>query len=433
MKNFGKLARSIVAIILYAVVLLLAALETHSVAGWIVLGWAPVMLVDRFSFKAFPWPDDEKWVSQLLVRLGYVLFGAFWFAFLTDAHIAIREALLAGTALSLTAFLFETILQWVNRIFGGGEDSTIGRAGAVRVAVLTACITLPLAILYPLSTVHLVHKAPSITPDALGIGYQEIAATTSDGLELVGWSIPATDARGTVIYLHAYGENRGQVVSLLQPLHDAHFNVVAFDFRGHGQSEGHTVTFGHREVNDVKTACAFAQHEFPDSPQFLVGVSYGAAVGLQALHDLPEIRGAWVDSTFASLDNVLWQQFSFLESTPFQGGAVAMARVILWLDCGFKADDIRPELAIKGLKTPLFFVHGQEDSKTSLQQGQELFAGYDGPKGYFWFDDSSPKSVRPEVRQHYYDRLVAFLEANLPGAKKQGMSQQGTPQQTAEK
>ncbi|MDA7979053.1 MAG: alpha/beta hydrolase [Pirellulales bacterium] len=416
-KNFGKAAQVTVAIVCYAAVLLLAALETHSVAGWIVLGWAPVMLVDRFSFQVFPWPDRDKWTHQLAVRLGYVIFGAFWFVFITDTHIAVREALLAGTALSLTAFLFETLLQWINLLFGGTENSSVGRAGALRMVMLTACVTLPLAILYPLSTVHLVHKVPSIFPNALGIAHQDVAVRTKDGLNLAGWSIPAPEARGTVVYLHGYGENRSQVISILQPLHDARFNVVAFDFRGHGQSQGHTVTFGHRETNDVKAACDFARAAFPDQPLFMVGVSYGAAVGLQTLPELSDVRAAWVDSTFASMDNVLWQQFSFLKPTQLQGAAVSIARIILWLDCGFNPDDIQLEQVLNGVNTPLFFVHGQTDDKTSLKQGQELSASYDGPKGYLWLDDSSPRSVSPQARQQYYNRLIAFLEANLPGVE----------------
>ncbi len=416
--SFGKAAQTVVAIVCYAAVLLLAALETHSVAGWVVLGWAPVMLVDRFSFQVFPWPDKEKWVHQLLVRLGYVIFGAFWFVFMTDAHIAVREALLAGTALSLTAFLFETILQWVNRVSGGGENSSVGRAGAFRMVLLTACVTMPLAVLYPLSTVHLVHKAPDILPDALGIAYQDVRLRTNDEIDLAGWSIPASDPRGTVLYLHGYGENRAQVISVLQPLHDAGFNVVAFDFRGHGQSEGHTVTFGHRETNDVKAGYEFAKARYPDQPLFMVGVSYGAAVGLQTLPELPEVRAAWVDSTFASMDSVLWQQFSFLKPASLQSGAVSMARTILWLDCGFKPDEIRLDKVLKNVNTPLFFVHGQTDDRTSLSEGHQLFNGYDGPKGYFWIDDSTPRSVQPEARQRYYDQLIAFLEANMPGAER---------------
>ena len=40
--------------------------------------------------------------------------------------------------------------------------------------------------------------------------------------------------------------------------------MLAFDFRGHGQSGGHTVTYGHREKWDVLTGIDLLRERYPD-------------------------------------------------------------------------------------------------------------------------------------------------------------------------
>ena len=56
-------------------------------------------------------------------------------------------------------------------------------------------------------------------------------------------------------------------------------NVLLFDFRGHGESDGHTVRFGAGERRDVLAAVAYLRERRPGQARQVVGlgVSMGAA------------------------------------------------------------------------------------------------------------------------------------------------------------
>lgn len=80
------------------------------------------------------------------------------------------------------------------------------------------------------------------TPATVGLGFEPVGfATTETGApRLRGWWIPAANpggARYTVLYLHDRVGNLGDCVDKLVAIHAAGVNILAFDYRGYGQSE----------------------------------------------------------------------------------------------------------------------------------------------------------------------------------------------------
>lgn len=62
--------------------------------------------------------------------------------------------------------------------------------------------------------------------------------TTADGLALQLYRWPRLGARGTVLIVHGLGEHAGRYARVAAELNEAGFDVMAFDQRGHGRSEG---------------------------------------------------------------------------------------------------------------------------------------------------------------------------------------------------
>ncbi|MGA7684977.1 MAG: alpha/beta fold hydrolase [Terriglobales bacterium] len=78
------------------------------------------------------------------------------------------------------------------------------------------------------------------------------------------------------------------VFHAMKALHSFGFPVLRFNFRGTGLSEGiHANGVG--EVEDVRTALAWLEHEFP-LPVVFTGFSFGAAVGLRAAYNDDRVR-----------------------------------------------------------------------------------------------------------------------------------------------
>ena len=288
-----------------------------------------------------------------------------------------------------------------------------GKAGRWNGLIITVLLfAVPL-----IAALHPLHTVPKRTPASFGLAFEGVRIRTADGVSLAGWVIPAEQERGTVIFCHGHGRNRGHVAGLLPTLHNLSLNVLAFDFRGHGDSEGHTSTFGFREVDDLIAADAYVRDRFPDKPVFLIGVSLGAAVSLQALPHLPHVRGVWSEGSFARFSDVAANQFRLVPAI-LRGGLMEAYYRLGWLESGFWGPSANPVESLKGVSVPVYFCHGEKDELVPLAQGQTLFEAYGGPKWNWWVPGASHYNVRQKNREEYLRRLRGFLSGCLASRNK---------------
>ena len=89
------------------------------------------------------------------------------------------------------------------------------------------------------------------TPQAYGLSYDDIQFTTEDNLKLHGWWIPAVKTSRTIIFLHGFNGSMDPDLKYAPRFVQAGLNVLMFDFRNHGRSEGKTTSLGALEVLDA--------------------------------------------------------------------------------------------------------------------------------------------------------------------------------------
>jgi fermentation-respiration switch protein FrsA (DUF1100 family) len=315
----------------------------------------------------------------------------------------VREAVFQGAVLSLGAFLIESLVGLATRL--------TGRTVWPRVVALGLVL-----FLCPLVALHRIHTVPKRSPAAWGLDFEEVRfrSQAPDGLLLGGWLVPHPQARGNVIFCHGHGRNRGHVSSLLPVLHSLRLNVLTFDFRGHGDSPGHTLTFGHREVGDLLGAAAFLRERFPGRPLLVIGVSYGAAVTLQALSQLSDVAGVWSEGSFSRLSNVVEKPARLFALVPagLRRGLLSVYDSLGWIDCGFHVRDINPIDRLAGVRVPIYFCHARQDELVPFAEGEALYAAYTGPKEHWWVE-ATHYNVRQRHRDEYLRRLRSFLESCL--------------------
>ncbi len=119
---------------------------------------------------------------------------------------------------------------------------------------------------------------------------------TSDGLELAGrqrltGSVPAA----AVVIVHGFSASSAcpNVEALADSLHDDGFDVLTYDARGHGASDGES-TLGDHEQHDVAAAVQLAKER--THRVVLVGASMGAIATLRYAATDPDLAGAVVVS-----------------------------------------------------------------------------------------------------------------------------------------
>jgi pimeloyl-ACP methyl ester carboxylesterase len=120
---------------------------------------------------------------------------------------------------------------------------------------------------------------------------------TSDGVELAtrSWLYDGSP-RAAVVIVHGLSSSKDHphVVALAEMIRDRAIEVLAYDARGHGESEGYS-TLGELERNDV--AAAVAQARELHGCVALVGASMGAVAALAYAETDPTLGGVVVVSS----------------------------------------------------------------------------------------------------------------------------------------
>jgi alpha-beta hydrolase superfamily lysophospholipase len=378
----------------YAFVLLAVYRVSHSTSGFLLTGLGLIALVDRYAFR-HQFRAPGSWRRDVAIRGVTFLAGTAVFFVLRPGIVPMCEATYRGFMTCLTGVLLERVAgplrPWWRWVVAG-----------IIVGLIPWCVAL-----HPLRTV------PKRTPAALGLAFEDVRMRSSDGTRLAAWVIPHPRARGNAIYCHGHGRNRGQGAALFKTLHGLGLNVLAFDFRGHGDSDGHTSTFGAREVEDLLAAADYCRTRFPGQPLFLVGISMGSAVTLQALQAIPDVCGVWSEAAFSRFSATVERQFATLPE-PLRRPLVEGCYLLGWLDCGFRASSINPVDHLAGLTVPICFCHGEKDRLVPCDQGRELYEAYPGPKTSWWVAGASHANIRQRNSDEYRKRFEAFVESCLP-------------------
>src|ERR1035438_8024054 len=183
---------------------------------------------------------------------------------------------------------------------------------AASLAILAAglCAWLTLCLLFWQGSWQLLyHPASTIarTPANLGLPFDPVGFATTEAGEprLKGWGIPAsTDSRYvrfTVLYLHGQDGNLGDTVDALAALHNVGVNVLAFDYRGYGQSQfTHPSEARWREDAEWALQYLTATRHVPASATVLDGSDLGANLALEIAASHPELAGVVLESPLAA-------------------------------------------------------------------------------------------------------------------------------------
>ena len=78
----------------------------------------------------------------------------------------------------------------------------------------------------------------AVTPDAVGLEFEEVHFRAADNTALHGWYVPAHDARATLLFCHGNGGNISHRLDSILIFHRLGLNVFIFDYRGYGLSRG---------------------------------------------------------------------------------------------------------------------------------------------------------------------------------------------------
>jgi pimeloyl-ACP methyl ester carboxylesterase len=194
-----------------------------------------------------------------------------------------------------------------------------------------------------------------------------------DGLVVKGWRVRTyMPRRGVIVFLHGVGDNRQSSLGLVARFVPKGWDVVAYDSRGHGSSQGDTCTYGFYEKRDLRSVI----DSIREPRVVLFGVSLGAAVALQEAADDPRVIGVVGVSTFSDLRTVATERAPFFASRANLRDAIALAEA----QGKFRVDDASPLAAAPRIHVPVLLLHGADDRDTRPAHSQRVHDALGGPK-----------------------------------------------------
>ena len=241
----------------------------------------------------------------------------------------------------------------------------------------------------------------------MNLRYEDVSFKTADGLTLRGWYIPAAQATGkTLVLLHGYPADKGNILPSLAFLHDD-FNLLLFDFRYLGESEGRYSTAGAREVEDLLAAIAYLKTR-GITEVGVWGFSMGGAVALMTVEKSREIRAVVAESSYASLADMAFQLFR----VPLVDYPLAyLVRLWAWLFLGIDLDDISPAKRVRDTGIPILVIHSAADAVVPFSHAQRLQQALkQNPRAEFWFNKDV---VHGELSANYDARVRDFFRRHL--------------------
>jgi uncharacterized protein len=260
----------------------------------------------------------------------------------------------------------------------------VRRLTIVYLAIVVGMMFLETWLVYPIPPLSRHNWKPT------NFQYETAEFTSADGTKLHGWYFPIAGAKRAILYSHGNGEDvaaNGEFISSLSQL--LHANVLIYDYRGYGRSEGSPTEAGC--IADGDAAQKWLANRVGIDPQdvILIGRSLGTAVSV-ALAAQNNCRALILENSFPSMVSIAAQQYP-------------------WLPVNWMMRNRYDNLArIKHYTGPLWQSHGCSDTLIPIAAARTLFdASPSQNKKWFEYPNCGHNDARPGV---YYDELAAFLD-----------------------
>lgn len=253
------------------------------------------------------------------------------------------------------------------------------------------------------------------TPSDLSLQYEEINVIAEGGIKINCW-ITKSDppVKGTILYLHGVADCKIDGIPLAKFLHDHHFNVVLYDSRRHGESDGKFCTYGYYEKHDLIKIINYleSRSDIHLGKMGVFGTSMGAAVALQCAAIDKRITAVVAENSFATLRTIFDDYQKRMIKLPFHYLRNLVIKRSEWL-AQFKASDVSPLDAVAKIHIPLLFIYGTGDKLINYKYSIMLFENTDDPKELFPIQGAAHNDTWNIAGETYERKLLHFFEKNL--------------------
>ncbi|MBA7564845.1 hypothetical protein ES708_06514 [subsurface metagenome] len=207
-------------------------------------------------------------------------------------------------------------------------------------------------------------KEITATPFDIKLYFEEIIFSSSDGINLSGWFVPARNSKGVILVLHGKGGNISTRLTFIDYFNrKLGLSVFIIDYRGYGKSEGRPNEKG--TYLDARAAWEYLTGYKKIRPRDIIifGRSLGGPIAAWLAKEV-KARALILDSTFTSIKDIAAELHPYLPVRKF-----------------FKFDYSTIDY-LKGADIPVLIIHSSEDDYIPFSHAVKLYNAANEPRQF---------------------------------------------------
>lgn len=262
---------------------------------------------------------------------------------------------------------------------------------------------------------------------------ENVAFATPQGRKLQGSMLGHTagERRGVLLFCHEYSASRWLCDPYLGPLRESGYDIFAFDFCNHGESESiagynplQWVT--EHEVADVLAATAYLKSRGDAPPKGIgvFGVSKGGGAAIAAAARDPWIHAVATDGAFPAHETVTHYEMRWVgiyidnrRTYTFWPPAfyrLLAACVIASIARRHGVRYVKLERWIRRLRgRPLLMIHGERDNYINPEIVRNFYGRAGEPKELWFVPKAKHNACVDTAGEEYHRRLRNFFDGAL--------------------
>ncbi len=257
------------------------------------------------------------------------------------------------------------------------------------------------------------HKSDiRVLPADYQLQSQTISLHTTDNVEIQGWFLQAKHSTKTIILVHGFGMNKGEVLKRTYFLAQS-YNLLYVDCRGAGASSGHTGA-GLQESKDIQAAVEYMRKQHPDLSQeiALYGISMGSAAAAYYTATYGHIKCLILEASYYSFKNVAKRWMWKHAKVPY---FPLVASMISWKEhqLGKKVESFALQQTASKITCPVLMIQGGNDKLAPAAKAQKTYRLLAGPKELWVVPEAGHLSCYKVAGTAYVDKITHFLQKNL--------------------
>ncbi|MBD3299032.1 MAG: alpha/beta fold hydrolase [candidate division Zixibacteria bacterium] len=231
------------------------------------------------------------------------------------------------------------------------------------------------------------YPIPGATPAPAPLA--DFTVTTSDGVDIRGWQSPIADTGPVFIYSCGNAGSLADRTDLLQSFVRAGGQIVAYNYRGTGSSEGSPSEQG--VYADAEAVYGYVRDQLGvDSSRIVLwGHSLGGAVTTELATRRP-CQGVVLEATF--------------RSAKVMAGRMMPILPVSWL-MTYKLDN---ETAVAQLDVPIFFIHGTRDPVVPIDDSEILHDLARHPFDLWRIEEAGHNDNYLVAGSEFFERIIGF-------------------------